>query len=114
MARTQLSAYKRNLVYQMLNGHCAYCGNVLDKLNFHADHIVSYNKTSDNSLSNLLPSCPSCNMIKGCRSIEEFREYIPYKILDGTQGYLLSTYYKFKPRKIKFYFEKLGKEITNG
>lgn len=114
MSRTQLSAYKRNLVYNMLNGNCAYCGNLLDKSDFHADHIVPYNKTGDNSLANLLPACPKCNMIKGGRSIEEFREYICTKILDGTQGYLISRFYDFRPTKVQFYFEKVRKEITNG
>lgn len=114
MGRTQLSAYKRNLVFNMFNGHCAYCGSSLDKLDFHSDHIVPYNQTADNSLSNLLPACPKCNMIKGTLSIEQFREHIPQKILDGTQGYLISRFYDFKPTKIQFYFEKLGKEIKNG
>lgn len=76
------------------------------------DHYIA--KSSDGGgleEGNLVPSCPECNLCKGNLTIEEFREKLSKDIFNSFQGKMIKKYYKVKPKKIQFYFEK---EINNG
>ncbi len=120
---------QRQLVYNKFNGHCAYCGCILEK-KWHVDHLlpIERNRVYDkinrkwkydgtcnyperNNIDNLMPACPSCNINKYSMSLESFRNLI--------QGFLkhlnnVSTQYKIAKRyhlikeiqnKVAFYFE---------
>lgn len=108
----------RKKIYDKYNGHCAYCGCVLDIKDMQIDHINSkyiseyYNEEIDNSLNNLNPSCRQCNFYKSTKSIEQFRHDLEDTIwhnLEKMFNYrLLKKYGQVEEHKtkIKFYFEE--------
>jgi 5-methylcytosine-specific restriction endonuclease McrA len=87
----------RQAVYDKFNGHCAYCGCMLEK-GWHADHVepcrriirrkydklqktwtykfIRYAHPERDHIDNIFPSCPSCNINKHGNTIEEFRNNI--------------------------------------
>ena len=112
---------KRQIVYDKLNGRCAYCGCEL-KAGFHIDHIEPISRNSDGtclnpeneSLSNMNPSCPSCNIMKHNQSIGQFRESIKNFVTNLNK---YNNQYKFAKKyglvtendiEVKFYFETLN------
>lgn len=52
------------------NFKCAYCGKDLEK--YHVDHKIPICRGGCNDKSNLAISCPSCNLRKGRKTVEEF------------------------------------------
>ncbi len=111
---------KRQEIWNKSGGKCWYCGCVLaDK--WHADHFeplgrlpnaISYNyedteyalirtkvetkrvplNPERDHIDNLVPACPSCNLMKGMSSVEGFREII-YRFIESLNSY--SNQYKF-------------------
>jgi len=64
----------RKRIWEKTKGRCLYCGADLDGLDsFHIDHYKPVCKGGTNKASNLVPACPSFNVIKNGRTIEEFR-----------------------------------------
>lgn len=43
---------------------CFYCGINLSHNNWHLDHYIPVSKCGRNLFSNIVPSCPTCNMMK--------------------------------------------------
>ncbi len=118
----KLSKRQREHVKQKYNGRCTYCGDPLPKI-WHADHLIPIRRNPDgtcqnpenDTIENLVPSCPSCNQAKDVYTIEKFRELIQNFINSLNQR---STQYKFAKRyhliqetnnKVEFYFEKFNK-----
>jgi hypothetical protein len=88
---------EREELRMMFGGKCAYCGCELGKV-FHADHIEAVMRQSKivkvdqwrskfvstgkmdypekDTIDNLFPACPRCNIAKGTFTIEEFRRWI--------------------------------------
>lgn len=72
-----------------------------------------------NDISNLMPSCRTCNHYKRAKSIEQFRrdiETIPKKLGERQYIYKVGMAYGFydsTPRKVEFYFEKQEKESVD-
>ena len=112
---------KRQIVYDKFDGKCAYCGCEL-KAGFHIDHIEPKRRNSDGSclnpqnesLSNMNPSCPSCNIMKHNQSIEQFRVMIKNFVTNLNK---YNNQYKFAKKyglviendiEVKFYFETLN------
>lgn len=96
----------REDIYNITNGKCAYCGCKLDYNNFHLEHFIPKSKNGVN-YNNLIPSCPTCNLVKGDLLLEDFRnkiESLAY-VKNGKIG-IINKYWKIKPKKIKFYFEE--------
>lgn len=107
------SQSSRQRIYQMLNGKCFYCGCDLDRANFHLDHFIAKSTNGGGfEKENMVPSCPECNLCKSNLTLEEFREKLSSEILDTFQGKMISKYYKVRPKRIKFYFEKEFKDGT--
>ena len=111
---------KREKVYNKFHGKCAYCGCELNG-KFHIDHIEPIRRNSDGSclnpqnesLENLNPSCPSCNIMKHNQSIEQFRAMIKNFVTNLNK---YNNQYKFAKKyglitendiEVKFYFETL-------
>jgi hypothetical protein len=65
---------KRQAVLNKSNGHCFYCGCDLTLETLHMEHFIAKANDGVDSLYNLVPSCESCNRLKGTLSIEEFRQ----------------------------------------
>lgn len=65
----------REAVYNRYDKHCAYCGNKLDNIkDMQIDHIIPIRYHGTNDISNLNPSCRSCNHYKRASDLEQFRE----------------------------------------
>ena len=109
----------REQVYAKTNGHCAYCGCELPK-RWHIDHVIpvvrdlktkDYDKELDN-IENLLPSCPSCNIIKSSQPLEIFRWEIENMFNSVAYNSTFKVAERFgiverRKKKIVFYFEEI-------
>ena len=96
----------RKEIYNITNGRCAYCGCELDFNNFHIEHFIPKSKKGNN-FNNLIPSCPTCNLVKGDLLLEDFRKKIENLVYIKTGKIaIINKYWKIKPKKIKFYFEE--------
>lgn len=51
---------------------CAYCRIDLDTKTVTEDHVIPLSKGGSNLISNIVPSCLSCNCKKGTKTVEEF------------------------------------------
>ena len=140
----KLSKVQREQLKQKFNGHCAYCGCVLDN-RFHADHVVSIRRKSVfapapahspfsvvlkhtgecenpelDCFENLMPACSPCNLYKGGNSLEGWREQLHElnrKLFDYSKHYRFALAFgqvKETPKPIIFYFERLGVGISEG
>lgn len=71
----------REAVYRKYNGHCAYCGRIIEYKDMQVDHFKPLrawggeNANSDD-IANLMPACRMCNHYKRANSLEVFRQYI--------------------------------------
>ena len=120
-----MTKQKRLEIFNKYDGHCAYCGCQL-KDGWHIDHINPQSKVIfvkdkevNNSIDNLMPSCPSCNINKRERDIEQFRQFI-YDMRQSLKirnvNYQVCLKYGIieeTDKEIKFYFEQ-KKENSNG
>ena len=118
MSRKAIPKKIREQVYQMFDGHCAYCGCKLEYRDMQVDHIESVwssvwnKKPVDDSIKNYFPSCRACNFYKGAWSLEAFRDNIEHMLVGKLRrdfNYKMLVKYgmikeDFKP--ITFYFER--------
>jgi len=87
------SKKQRETLRHMFDGHCAYCGNPIDKM--HADHLEPclrvatdpYGtplpaadrrmiKPERNTVTNMMPACAPCNLHKGGYSLNQWRDLL--------------------------------------
>lgn len=73
MRRKALARARRCAVYEKYGGRCAYCGAPITYQEMQVDHIVPVANGGTNELTNLNPSCPTCNAFKADKSIKSFR-----------------------------------------
>ncbi|MBN1429037.1 MAG: HNH endonuclease [Anaerolineae bacterium] len=64
-----LTAAEWQWLLERYDSRCAYCGLQGNELT--PDHIIPLSRGGDNALSNIVPSCCSCNLRKGARTPEE-------------------------------------------
>ena len=115
----KLTKAQRKALHDKYKGHCAYCGCELHDI-WHADHLKPIvrngNETclspENDTIENMMPSCPSCNMIKNSFTLEQFRENIQ-NFVRSLNNY--DVQYKFAKKfglieetgkSVKFYFER--------
>jgi 5-methylcytosine-specific restriction endonuclease McrA len=59
------------------NNQCFYCKIFVKRgINLHLDHKVPLSRGGNHCISNLVPSCASCNLQKGTKTSEEFLSII--------------------------------------
>lgn len=111
--RKSIPKKTRLKVYEMYNGHCAYCGCEIEYKEMQVDHVNSlYWNNGKDDISNYKPACRMCNFYKSTMSLEEFREQlktIPNRA-EKEFIYRLGKRYgliKEIDNPIKFYFEKI-------
>ena len=70
---------KRQKAWNKTNGRCGYCGAHLQPvdrdgyLGWHLEHIHPKSRGGSNSLYNLIPACPTCNLRKHDFDVEDYR-----------------------------------------
>ena len=97
MACIPITKQKKFLILDKTQGRCAYCGRKLTLETMTLDHIVPKSKGNNNNYTNLFASCQQCNILKGDRTIKQYKTLVS-KI---TQAY-------GNGRPVKFYYEKNG------
>lgn len=112
LKRRRLSKLEREKVYQKCHGHCAYCGCILDYKDMQVDHVKPLRTGGSDDISNMLPTCRSCNHYKATLDLKQFREYI-YQIPTRLKRDSIPFQVGFRfgvvscsAEPIKFYFEK--------
>lgn len=70
IARVSITLAVYRLVYKRDDYLCQYCGDRAE----HLDHIVPYSKGGDNSATNLVAACATCNFIAFDRQFLNFEE----------------------------------------
>lgn len=123
MARKVIPKKTREAVYNKYNGHCAYCGKVLEPKGWQLDHIIpvqrerfgKYTEEQIECFDNYVATCRRCNHYKRAHSLETFRKYIediPRKLFENYICKVGIDYdlVEFHPHKVKFYFELTEEE----
>lgn len=132
----KLTKQQRQQLYDKYNGKCAYCGCELPS-RWHADHIEPIQRTWEftgkpwnsaikytgmenqhlDCIENMNPSCPECNMSKGCFTVEQFREELSLqtkRALRESKNMRFALKYnqiKLTPHPIIFYFERFSERF---
>lgn len=65
--------YTRVEVLSSTGGVCYLCGKIL-QLDWHVDHVQPISRGGEDTLSNVLPACPACNLSKGAKTLDEYLE----------------------------------------
>lgn len=130
----KLTKKQRSELHSKYGGKCAYCGCELPA-KWHADHIEpvirdieivkkgqywttksmnTHNNPHLETIKNLNPSCPECNIHKSSGSLEHFRRMLSEK-LAHLERYSKDYRFALKfglltptPKPIVFYFELIG------
>ncbi len=133
----KLTKVDREILFKKYDGHCAYCGCELPE-RWHADLIVDpirnsrwnfeferwepsgiYKNKDLNSIDNRNPCCKGCDVHKGNKTLEEFRNslYDLLRLVVEDYGYykILSRFGMLQEtgQKVRFFFETYErKELT--
>ena len=119
----------RDIILQKTNRRCCYCGDSLEGVRWHADHIKAVQRVSkfengkfiptgkmlkpeNDNIENMMASCPQCNILKSCQTIEMFRETVANRItqLERIPAYRTAIRYGLiteVKKPIVFYFETI-------
>jgi 5-methylcytosine-specific restriction endonuclease McrA len=66
--RRHISEKVRRQVYDKFNGHCAYCGCMIQYNEMQVDHFAPVHFFGDNiKEENLMPACQACNKYKSSK-----------------------------------------------
>ncbi len=74
----------RERVHDKLDGRCAYCSDKISLNKMTLDHIHPKCLGGPNDIANYLPACTSCNVLKGHKSLDEFREEVMNELIKLT------------------------------
>ena len=113
--RKSLPKDMRRKVYEIHDGHCAYCGKEIDIKDMQVDHIQSVYLGGADEIANYRPACRSCNFYKSTMSIERLREELGRIVgwLEKLFIFRLAIAYgliEFTGKPIKFYFEGMDRQ----
>ena len=101
----------RREVYEMYDGHCAYCGKEIDISEMQVDHVQAVYLGGKDEIANYRPACRSCNFYKSTMSVEGLREQLGLIIgrLEKLLTFRLALAHgliQLTGRPVKFYFEE--------
>ena len=118
---------ERAALRDKFDGRCAYCGEPLSE-KWHADHVEPLVRNDwlkiprgpdyphRDTLENLNPACPPCNLDKHSQSLDSWRDNIrrSLEMLERDSGlYRRAVRYRLmtlQPKPIVFYFETLKEQ----
>ena len=114
--RKTISKEKRKIVFDIFNGHCAYCGIELKFKGFHVDHIHPVCRShfepdlDHNRIQNLFPACHKCNFFKAAFLMEDFRRELQLQVTrlkrqPQFMRALIFSQIEITEKPIVFYFE---------
>ena len=118
----KLNKIQREQLKQKLNGHCAYCGELLGN-KWHADHYEPlrrnwWNGTSMHpereAIKNYMPACVPCNLNKSSLALERWREQLahyPDQLKRDTGQFRHALRFglvQIVAKPVIFFFEKQG------
>lgn len=112
--RKSLPKDMRRKVYEIHDGHCAYCGKEIDIKDMQVDHIQSVYLGGEDEMANYRPACRQCNFYKSTMSVEGLREQlslIPVR-LEKLLTFRLALAHglvRITGKPVKFYFEEYEK-----
>ena len=123
--RRRLSKIQRQQVFDLCQGHCAYCGCSITLQNMQTDHLIPMELEAiarasghdADSLENMMPACRSCNNNKSSLTLEKFRlaVYHWHDVLsrDSVTYRNAIRFGQVRPTQYvpQFYFEKIGVRI---
>ena len=118
--RKKLKPQQRTEVYQKTGGHCAYCGCALKYKDMCVDHVISIRRGGTDIMDNMMPSCRSCNFYKDTLTLDGFRQRIEKAhdtLMRDNAAYKNAVRFgviAHTPRPVKFYFENVTENSTNG
>lgn len=72
LGRSRLSATIRSEIFARDRARCQYCGSIVGP--FHVDHVTPVAKGGSDEPSNLVLACQPCNLSKGAKTLEEWRQ----------------------------------------
>jgi 5-methylcytosine-specific restriction endonuclease McrA len=64
----------RAQIFERDGNRCAYCGIAVTAVSGHVDHVMPRSRGGSDEPSNLVASCKPCNLSKGARTPEEWRQ----------------------------------------
>jgi len=69
--------HNRRLIFAKTGGICTYCGRAIDPFGrWHIEHMQPKKKGGHTDYENLWPACQACNLKKGGRTPEEYRQVL--------------------------------------
>ena len=76
------SKQKRGVVFAKTEGHCAYCGKILNPFgSWHIDHVMPRAQGGTDDIANLVPACAFCNQSKKDKTPDGFRRSLKGRVL---------------------------------
>lgn len=108
----------RHAVYEKYDGHCAYCGCVIQYKDMQVDHVFPKHTGGTDDIENLNPSCRICNHYKSTLMVDDMRAAIldmhrklqKISIFRIAEKYGMVDCYDWNG---KFYFEELVRHANN-
>ena len=87
--RKSMNRVNRMVVWEKIigskfKGGCSCCHLNITPFDFHVAHKTSLAKGGTNEYDNLLPTCSTCNLSMGTKSIEDFQEICGYSKQGGS------------------------------
>lgn len=109
--RRKLTKTERIQVHNKCNGHCAYCGGILEYKDMQVDHAVPLKLGGADELENMFPACRSCNHYKATLDVEGFRKYLAgvvHRLMRDSVAFRAAVKFgivKHMGDNVTFYFE---------
>lgn len=67
----------RSVVFKRCDGTCHMCGEKVDPNCWHLDHVLPLVRGGQHSYANTAVACPSCNMQRGSKTMDEWLASLP-------------------------------------
>ena len=116
--RRYISEKIRKQIYNKYNGHCAYCGCMIQYDEMQVDHFAPVHFFGDNIKDdNLMPACQACNKYKSSKTITVFRKTLKEALTKpkSTTDFVIRVKYRDQQDldNIKFYFENTDDTVES-